>query len=168
MRHPFLRSFLASLPALLLYLAVLPWLALRSDRWLGFAWRLPVWVGPMAVLRMLAGLLLAGSAFWALTFVGRGTPNPLVPTSHLVDIGPFRRSRNPLMLGGWLFGVGLALLLGSPSLLFAVAFIAIVGSLYVRFVEEPGMRARFGDAWQRYANQTPRWFAVHAALPKHR
>jgi hypothetical protein len=32
--------------------------------------------------------------------------------------------------------------------------------LYVRRVEEPGLLARFGGAWQRYAARTPRWVVL--------
>ena len=161
-----LRSLLASLPALLLYVFVLPWLSLRFDGWLGLVWRLPSWVELLAALLMLAGGAIAAYSFWALTFAGRGTPNPLVPTTRLVESGPFRRSRNPLMLGGWLFGAGLALLLRSASLLALVGLIVIAGAVYVRRVEEPRMLARFGQSWTRYARHTPRWLtmALVAAL----
>ncbi len=152
-----LRSLLASLPPLLLYSAVLPWAALRLDRSLGLDWGLPFWIQPLAALLMLVGAALAGWSFWALTFRGQGTPNPLVPTARLVESGPFRRSRNPLMLGGWLFGVGLACLLRSPSYLAAVGIIVLAGLFYVRRIEERGLAARFGQAWTQYAAHTPRW-----------
>jgi len=160
MKQPLVRSLLASLLALLLYVVALPWLALRLDRWLGLIWRLPSWIEPAAGLLMLAGAAIAIYSFWALTFLGAGTPNPMVPTTQLVEAGPFRRSRNPLMLGGWLFGAGLALLLRSASLMILIALIVIAGSVYVRRVEEPQMLARFGDSWKRYASRTPRWLTL--------
>jgi len=155
-----IRSLLASLPAVLVYLVALPWLALRLDRWLGLQGLLPSWAEPLAILFILAGLALAGWSFWALTFRGRGTPNPLVPTTQLVDTGPFRRSRNPLMLGGWLLGGGLAMLLRSASLMALVGAIVFAGCLYVRGVEEARMLARFGESWKGYVSRTPRWIAL--------
>ena len=156
----FFRSLLASLPALLIYLFALPWAALRLDRWFGLVWRLPFWTEPAAALAMFIGLAIAAWSFWALTFRGDGTPNPLVPTARLVESGPFRRSRNPLMLGGWLFGAGLACLLRSPCLLGLVGMVAVAGMWYVRRIEEPRLLARFGDAWTRYMIRTPRWIAL--------
>src|SRR5271157_4576507 len=151
-----LRSLLASLPPLLIYFVALPWAALWLDHRLGLVWRLPFWMEPVAALLMLAGAGLGVWSFWALTFQGDGTPNPLLPTVRLVETGPFRRSRNPLMLGGWVCGAGLAGLLHSPSLLAMGAVIAAAGSIYVRVVEEPGLQKRFGEAWTDYARRTPR------------
>jgi protein-S-isoprenylcysteine O-methyltransferase Ste14 len=156
----FVRSLLVSLPALLVYFVVLPWAAIRLDHWFGLVWRLPLWTEPVAALAILSGAVLAAWSFWVLTFRGHGTPNPMVPTTDLVESGPFRRSRNPLMLGGWLCGAGLACLLRSPSLLGLVGVIVIAGMLYVRCIEEPGLTARFGGAWTRYAARTPRWLAL--------
>lgn len=152
-----IRSFLACLPAVLLYFAALPWVALRLDRWLGTVWRLPFWIEPVAAVAMLAGAGLAIWSFLALTLFGDGTPNPLVPTAHLVESGPFRYSRNPLMLGGWLCGAGLACLLRSPSLLGLVGIVVVAGVLYVRWIEEPGLLSHFGEGWRHYATRTPRW-----------
>jgi protein-S-isoprenylcysteine O-methyltransferase Ste14 len=160
MKRPLVRSLLASLPAILLYVVALPWLALRLDRWLGLIWRLPSWIEPLAAFLMSAGAALAIYSFWALTFLGGGTPNPLVPTTRLVEAGPFRRSRNPLMLGGWLLGAGLAVLLRSVSLMALVGVVVIAGSIYVRWIEEPAMLARFGENWKGYARHTPRWLML--------
>ena len=160
MTRQLVRSLAASLPALLLYVVALPWLALRCDRWLGLIWRLPSWIDVLAAFLCLAGAAIAACSFWALTIEGNGTPNPLAPTTRLVESGPFRRSRNPLMLGGWLFGAALAFLLRSASLMALVGIVVIAGMAYVRRVEEPRMLARFGDAWRRYANRTPRWILL--------
>ena len=154
------RSLLASLPPLLLYFVALPWAALWLDHRLRLVWRLPFSIEPVAALLILAGATLGIWSFWALTFRGDGTPNPLVPTARLVESGPFRHSRNPLMLGGWLCGAGLACLLRSPCLLGMVGIIVIAGMFYVRRLEEPGLMGRFGSAWARYASRTPRWIAV--------
>jgi protein-S-isoprenylcysteine O-methyltransferase Ste14 len=114
------------------------------DRWFGLVWRLPFRIEPVAALMMFSGAAISAWSFWALTFRGDGTPNPLVPTARLVGSGPFRHSRNPLMLGGWLCGAGLACLLRSPCLLGLVGIVAITGVWYVRRIEEPRLLARFG------------------------
>jgi protein-S-isoprenylcysteine O-methyltransferase Ste14 len=159
-----LRSLLVSLPAALVYVAALPWLALRLDHWLGLVWRLPPWIDALAVCLIVAGGTLAVWSFWALTVQGLGTPNPLVPTTRVVEGGPFRRSRNPLMLGGWVLGAGLAILLRSATLMALVGLVATAGVVYVRRVEEPRMLARFGERWTAYASRTPRWTLLTVIL----
>jgi len=154
------RSLLVCTPALLLYFAALPWVALRLDRWLGIVWRLPFWIEPVAAMAMLAGAALGIWSFRALTVLGDGTPNPLVPTARLVESGPFRHSRNPLMLGGWLCGASLACLLRSPSLLVLVGTVVVAGIFYVRWIEEPRLLSRFGEGWLRYVSRTPRWLPL--------
>jgi protein-S-isoprenylcysteine O-methyltransferase Ste14 len=151
---------LASFPTLLVYLGVLPWVALRLDRRLGLVWRLPFWIDVVGAVFVAAGAVLAAWTFWVLTFRGGGTPNPMVPTTHLVEGGPFRRSRNPLMLGGLVCGAGLACLLRSPSLLGLVGLVVVAGVLYLRWIEEPGLAARFGEVWTKYAAHTPRWLLL--------
>ena len=54
-------------------------------RWLGLA--------PLA-----AGLALAGWTVMVFVTIGRGTPAPFDPPKKLVDVGPFRRVRNPMSL----------------------------------------------------------------------
>jgi protein-S-isoprenylcysteine O-methyltransferase Ste14 len=151
------RSLLLTAPAVALYSVVLPWVALCLDRWFGFVWHFPLWMEPVAALAVLVGGAAAIWSFWALTVSGKGTPNPLAPATELVIEGPFRRSRNPLMLGGWLCGAGLACLLRSPCLLALVALVAIAGACYVRLIEEPRLLTRFGAAYAQYAGRTPRW-----------
>lgn len=99
-----------------------------------------------------------------LTTLGDGSPNPIMPTSRLVTAGPFHYSRNPLMLGGWIFGAGLSCALRSVSMLILVALIVLVGLVYVRVVEEPGMAARFGETYAQYAHRTPRWLGCSQRL----
>src|SRR5207302_11218819 len=47
--------------------------------------------------------------------VGRGTPNPTMPPTALVTVGPYRWTRNPIALSHAAALFGLSLLLGSVS-----------------------------------------------------
>lgn len=127
-----MKRFLRSLPPLFIYFLALPWAALRLDRWFHLIWRLPFWIEPLATVMVLGGIALAA----------------------------LRRSRNPLMLGGWLYGAGLACLLRSPCLLGLVGIVAVAGTLHLCRIEEPRIASRFGAAWTRYMAHTPRWIVL--------
>ena len=89
--------------------------------------------------------------------VGQGTLAPWDPTSKLVVRGPYCHVRNPMITGVALVLAGEAALFGSLSLLILfVAFVA-VNAIYFPLVEEPGLRRRFGDEYDAYRAQVPRW-----------
>ena len=155
-----LKSVLATFPAVLFYAGVLPWLSIRLDQWFGLMTRFPLWLEIVGLIVAVSGGAIAVWSALMLATLGRGSPNPMMPTSRLVTTGPFGYSRNPLMIGGWLFGAGLACVLHSPSMLALVALIVLVGLIYVRVIEEPGMIARFGETYEEYARHTPRWLIL--------
>jgi hypothetical protein len=127
-KRPILSSLLAWAFALAIYAIALPWLALRLDRWLGLIWRLPSWIDPVSALLILAGIGLAA-------FTLRAWP-----------------SRDPLMLGAWLFGAGLACLLRSASLMVLSGAVVIAAAAGPR-LRRPEILARLEDRWKRL----PRW-----------
>jgi protein-S-isoprenylcysteine O-methyltransferase Ste14 len=158
MRHALLRNILLAGPAVLAYAFVVPLAARAADRRCQLSWPLPEWTWIPGLLLIAAGAVLALWTVWLFGTIGAGTPNPLAPPRHLVARGPYRVSRNPMMLGGWVAGFGLALALGSPSLVGALATIVVAGCLYVRYIEEPRLRQRFGIVYSEYAARVPRWF----------
>ena len=121
--------------------------------------------GPVDVDRGLApGLALIGLGLLLLVWtvglfarVGRGTLAPWDPTRRIVVRGPYRHVRNPMISGVTLILLGEAALFGSlPLLIWAGAFFA-VNAVYMPLVEEPGLRRRFGDEYDRYRANVPRW-----------
>lgn len=74
----------------------------------------------------------------------------------LVTTGPFRISRNPIFLGQFLLLAGV--LLASPSLLTlaGLALFTASASIQIRS-EERLLKARHSDAYDRSAQQVPRW-----------
>ena len=81
---------------------------------------------------------------------GLGTPAPIAPTEHLVVTGLYRHVRNPMYLAVTATILGQWLLLGRPVLLaYALVFVAITYA-FVRGYEEPTLRARYGDEYERY------------------
>src|SRR4051812_27067897 len=103
------------------------------------------------------GLLLVVRTVALFARVGRGTLAPWDPTSRIVVRGPYRHVRNPMISGVMLILLGEAALFGSlPLLIWAAAFFA-VNVAYMPFVEEPGLRRRFGHEYDRYRANVPRW-----------
>lgn len=80
----------------------------------------------------------------------------------LVTGGPFSISRNPLYLFTVVgaFGVGLT----TESVFIACLFAGLVFIVHDRVVrqEEMFLRDRFGDAFDAYCQETPRWFSLRA------
>ncbi len=91
------------------------------------------------------------------TVVGRGTPAPFDPPRTLVASGLYRWVRNPMYLSALLLLLGEAVLLGAPVLLEYAAGFAVVAHVFVMLYEEPTLRRKFGDSYDRYRATVPRW-----------
>lgn len=124
-------------------------------------WGLPSGLAVLPVL-LGAGLIALGLALvaWTVTLfavVGRGTLAPWDPTSRLVVRGPYRHVRNPMITGVAAILAGEAALLGSPALAAWVVAVVGVNAVYMPLVEEPGLRRRYGEAYEVYRANVPRW-----------
>lgn len=85
------------------------------------------------------------------------TVKPFEESSHLIEAGPFRFSRNPMYLGLLLILAGTLILLGSLGpLVVVLAFAWLITTQFVD-VEERMLEARFGDAYRRYKARVRRW-----------
>jgi protein-S-isoprenylcysteine O-methyltransferase Ste14 len=118
-----------------------------------------------SMLVILGGAFLAliGAvlAFWTIFLFrtkGRGTPNPKLPPKVFIISGPYRISRNPMALGGLLVLLGEAVFYYSPSLLAIAILYGVVIYLNAKFVEEPGLKERFGKPYDDYLKRVPRFF----------
>lgn len=141
------------LPATVI-LVTCAWIGL--DRAVG--WRGPrsAWTG--AILISL-GTLLALWCAWLFLRLGHGSPHPFTAkTQCLVEAGPYRWVRNPMMWGVGGVLSGLALLLGSVGLWFGIGMFVIFVRWFVPAYEEPDMEKRFGAAYRDYCARVPRWF----------
>ena len=102
------------------------------------------------------GLTLFISSLRRFADDGKGTLAPWDPPRRLVINGPYRYVRNPMISGVVLLLVGEALLLRSlPLAVWAAAFAAL-NAVYLPFVEEPMLRARFGESYATYCANVPR------------
>ena len=103
------------------------------------------------------GLLLVVSTVRLFATVGRGTLAPWDPTTRLVVRGPYRYVRNPMISGVLFVLLGEAALFGSEALLVWFGLVLAVNAVYMPLVEEPGLQGRFGEEYERYRADVPRW-----------
>jgi len=108
---------------------------------------------------MLAGL---GFDVTAMTTMWRHNANilPHRAATALVTTGPFALSRNPIYLGNTLLLAGAGFAFANAWLLLAALASAWLVSLLAIRREEAHLAIRFGDAWQIYAQRTPRWLRL--------
>lgn len=81
----------------------------------------------------------------------------IVKNEQLTTEGPYGLVRNPLYLGNFLIGLGVAVMGGRwwfPVLL-AAFFLPVYGALIRK--EEKRLLARYGDAFLRYCERVPRF-----------
>ena len=93
-------------------------------------------------------------AFWR---YGKGTPVPIEPPKELVAVGLYRYVRNSMYLGYFEIVFGEFLIFGYLFLLVYAIIFVMLTHLYVVFVEEPGLKKRFGGNYDRYCKSVPRW-----------
>jgi protein-S-isoprenylcysteine O-methyltransferase Ste14 len=100
------------------------------------------------------------------TFVreGLGTPMPMAPPSDLVVGGVYHHLRNPTYLALASTVLGQALILGSRRLPLYVAVMALPVHTFVRFHEEPVLARTFGEPYEQYCANVPRWLPPAAPV----
>ena len=123
-------------------------------------WRTDVKVGWGAVAGV--PLIGVGTVLFVQTVrlfasVGKGTLAPWDPTSRLVVRGPYRHVRNPMISGVGFVLLGEAATFQSLGLLIWFAGFAAANAIYMPLAEEPGLRRRFGEEYERYSRNVPRW-----------
>jgi protein-S-isoprenylcysteine O-methyltransferase Ste14 len=136
-------------------LAVLAGLALDWVMPLPFApAMLPArWLGGMVFALALA---LVAWAIATMTRAGSNVPTSL-PTTTIVEVGPYRFTRNPIYLGMLLGLIGLAIATNSLWLLIALVPFAFVIRYGVVAREEVYLERKFGDVYRRYRARVRRW-----------
>ncbi len=105
-------------------------------------------------------LLAGGALLWLWSVLhfakAKGTPVPVSPPPTLVDTGPYAYVRNPMLSGVFLILFGVALLIGSLSLLFVFTPAFMGGSILVfKLLEEPELEKRLGEKYLDYKRRTP-------------
>jgi protein-S-isoprenylcysteine O-methyltransferase Ste14 len=89
---------------------------------------------------------------------GKGTLAPWAPPAHLVVVGLYRYTRNPMYIAVTLVLLGWAASFGSLGLCVYAISVAVAFHLRVVLGEEPWLARTHGAQWEQYASQVPRWF----------
>ena len=134
-------------------LVYLPWAmgVFRMRRELGWdiLGVLPLGVGVFVLLR----------CAFAFAWEGEGTPAPIDAPRHLVIGGMYRYVRNPMYWGTFLILLGQWALFAAPgwgAIRYIAVFVVLV-HLFVVLYEEPALRRQFGDEYEEYRRNVPRW-----------
>ena len=142
-------------PPLALGVAVIAGLALN--------WLVPLQFMPARVPARWLGaavFVLALALFaWAvvtMTRAGSNVPTSL-PTTAIVDSGPYGVTRNPIYLSMFLALTGLAIALDNLWLLMMLALFALVIRYGVVAREEAYLERKFGDVYRSYRSRVRRW-----------
>ncbi len=88
---------------------------------------------------------------------GKGTLAPWAPPQHLVVVGLYRWSRNPMYVSVALILLGWAVTFASTGLLLYAVAVVVAFHLRVVLGEEPWLARTHGSRWQDYARDVPRW-----------
>jgi protein-S-isoprenylcysteine O-methyltransferase Ste14 len=116
-----------------------------------------------AVMSIIPGavLYLAGLSMLILTtgiFARHhGSLAPWNPPTEMVVVGPYRYCRNPMISGIYAMLTGEAVALRSLWIgAWALTFVIGMSS-HILFQEEPVLRKRFGEVYDRYRRNVPMW-----------
>jgi len=130
---------------------------------LAFNWLVPVpflpanlpagWLGAMVFVLALA---LIAWAIVTITWAGSNVPTNL-PTTTIVESGPYRFTRNPIYLSMFLGLIGLAIAFDNLWLVMMLVPFALVIRFGVVAREEAYLERNFGDDYRGYRSRARRW-----------
>ena len=116
-----------------------------------------LWALFLGIAIFFAGLLLVVSTIRLFSKLGNGTLAPWDPTSKMIITGPYAYVRNPMITGIVLILLGEALMLFSWAIALWTVIFLIINMFYFALSEEPGLRKRFGQEYEEYSRNVPRY-----------
>ena len=112
----------------------------------------------LSLLLIGAGAAILIRCIWDFAAVGRGTLSFIDAPKKLVIVGLYRYVRNPMYIGVLLVLIGETVFFKSIPLLKYRAGWFVVVNLAVLLYEEPTLRHRFGESYDRYCRSVRRWW----------
>jgi protein-S-isoprenylcysteine O-methyltransferase Ste14 len=106
---------------------------------------------------LVIGLLLLIRCIRMFSSMGEGTLAPWAPTQKLVVEGVYRYMRNPMITGVLLALLGEVIILSNYAVFLWFLFFSLGNHIYFVKSEEPGLVARFGEKYEVYRENVPRW-----------
>ena len=130
--------------------------ALLVDRLFGLPGLLPEGTR-LPVSLPLGTIGIAVTAWSAIHFLRvRGTPVPFNPPPEVVDTGPYRYVRNPMVTGVFLLLFGIGFAVDSISLVCFFAPLYVLAHAWeLKKIEEPELERRLGERYVEYRDRTP-------------
>ena len=120
---------------------------------------MPMGLGGTAGWYLGLSIAASGAALYLWTLVlfakAQGTQVPVAPTQRIVTSGPYAVSRNPMLTSAIIMVCGAGVLFNSWSFTLAGLLIPTAYLLYVKYVEERELEARFGEEYLAYKKSTP-------------
>ena len=119
---------------------------------------------PVSLARVVSSVCFIIGTPWMLSAVfwqlirGKGTPVPTVPTKHFLQNGPYKYVRNPMIMGFFLYILGWAFLSNRMPAFCATGLIIALLLMEIKFIEEPELTKRFGNAYLEYKKEIPFMF----------
>jgi protein-S-isoprenylcysteine O-methyltransferase Ste14 len=103
---------------------------------------------------MVGAVITTWSAFHFLKV--KGTPVPFNPPPKVVDTGPYRYARNPMLTGVFMFLFGVGFAVNSVSLVFFFTPLFVLVNMWeLKQIEEPELAKRLGSEYTEYRSRTP-------------
>lgn len=142
-------------------LIIIPLILLFLSNDISIGWNLSLFFDIIVILVGLA-LIFSGLTLMAITIkmfskIGKGTLAPWAPTQKLVVTGIYQRTRNPMILGVLIVLLGETIVFSSTGIFLWFLIATVVNHIYFIRFEEPGLLERFGDEYQVYKDNVPRW-----------
>ncbi len=153
------RKFWPIVNTLLFTIVVPGTVAILIPRWILGGFRQPrtgvlTWLGTIAFL---IGAAIYFRCAWEFAARGLGTPAPIAPTKFLVTSALHRYVRNPMYLGVALAILGQAALFRSVHVAEYAALMLLTAHVFVVLYEEPTLQRQFGESYEEYRRNVPRW-----------
>ena len=137
------------------FMAALPWAAHRLlPQMLPLPPPIRTWGGAVLFTVGVCALIACLDAFIRR---GRGTQLPTEAPRRLVRDGLFGVVRNPIVVADLMVIWGVALYVASLGVVLYALAVSVGGHLSVLYIEEPELRRRFGESYEAYCRDVPRW-----------